>query len=54
MTEKPKRTAVNRSEFTVAELIGGLKASQLWSVLIALAALTAGAFALGAKFFGGA
>lgn len=54
-SEKPKRLALNRaaSEFTVAELIGGLKASQLWSVLAALAALIAGAFALGAKFFGG-
>jgi hypothetical protein len=37
------------SELTVRELIGGLRAAQLWSVLVALAA---GAFALGAKLLG--
>lgn len=41
------------AELTVAELIGGLKPVQLWSVLAALAALVAGAFALGGKLFGG-
>lgn len=41
------------SELTVAELIGGLKPTQLWSVLGALAVLVAGAFALGGKLFGG-
>jgi hypothetical protein len=41
------------SELTVAELIGGLKPVQLWSVFAALAAVVAGAFALGGKLFGG-
>jgi hypothetical protein len=40
------------SEFTVAELIGGLKPTQLWSVLGALAVIIVGAFALGGKLFG--
>jgi hypothetical protein len=39
-------------ELTVGELIGSLKPAQLWSVLVALAALVAGAFAAGAKLFG--
>lgn len=37
---------------TVAELLGGLKPAQLWSVLGALSVLVAGAFALGGKLFG--
>lgn len=41
------------SELTVAQLIGGLKPAQLWSVLSAVAALVAGAFALGGKLLGG-
>jgi hypothetical protein len=41
------------SELTVGELLGGLKPVQLWSVLVALAALVAGAFALGGKLVGG-
>ncbi|MBK9999366.1 MAG: hypothetical protein IPO99_20090 [Nitrospira sp.] len=45
----PYKTA---SDLTVAEIIGGLKPTQLWSVLVALATLLAGAFALGGKFFG--
>ncbi len=45
----PSKTA---SDLTVAEIIGGLKPTQLWSVLVALATLLAGAFALGGKFFG--
>lgn len=40
------------SDLTVAELLGGLKPTQLWSVLGALGALIAGAFALGGKLFG--
>jgi len=39
-------------DMTVGELVGGLKPAQLWSVLGAIAALVAGAFALGAKLFG--
>jgi hypothetical protein len=38
-------------QLTVAELVGRMNASQLWSVLGALAVLVAGAFALGAKLF---
>lgn len=41
------------SNLTVAELLGSLKPVQLWSVLVALAAVVAGAFALGGKLFGG-
>lgn len=41
------------AEMTIGELIGGLKPAQLWSVLGALAALLAGAFALGANLIGG-
>lgn len=48
--QKPSKAP---SELTVAELLGGLKPTQLWSVLGALAALIAGAFALGGKLFGG-
>jgi hypothetical protein len=52
MLQKPKKSSSSRpvSDLTVAELIGGLKPSQLWSLLVALAALVAGAFALGGKF----
>jgi hypothetical protein len=38
-------------QLTVAELVGRMKTSQLWSVLVALAALIGGAFALGAQLF---
>ncbi|AVY95721.1 hypothetical protein DAI18_17990 [Microvirgula aerodenitrificans] len=40
------------AELTLAELVGGLRLTQLWSVLAAVAVLMAGAFALGGKFFG--
>ncbi|NVO15431.1 MAG: hypothetical protein HXX10_15485 [Rhodoplanes sp.] len=40
------------SELTIAELVGTMKPSQLWSLLGALAVLIAGAFALGSKLFG--
>jgi hypothetical protein len=40
------------SDLTVAELLGSLKPTQLWSVLAALGALIVGAFALGGKLFG--
>ena len=55
MLQPPKQLSKSKasSEFTVSELIGGLKASQLWSVLGALALLVGGAFALGGKLFGG-
>ena len=53
--QSPKKLTMQKtaSELTVAELIGGLKPTQLWSVLGALTVLIAGAFALGGKLFGG-
>ena len=55
MLEKPKTVLPTRAVadlLTVAELVGGLKPTQLWSLLGALAVLVAGAFALGGKLFG--
>jgi hypothetical protein len=54
VAETPKKAFQSRtlSDLTVAELLGGLKTSQLWGVLVALAALVGGAFALGGKLFG--
>jgi hypothetical protein len=37
------------ADLTIRELVGGLRPAQLWSLLAGLAALAAGAFALGAK-----
>jgi hypothetical protein len=53
--QQPKKLGIPKppSELTISELIGGLKASQLWSVLGALIALAGGAFALGAKLLSG-
>lgn len=45
----PARSA---PELTIGELVGGMKPAQLWSLLASLAALLAGAFALGGKLFG--
>lgn len=55
MAEMPKMVSPSRapSDLTVAELLGGLKPAQLWTVLVALAALVGGAFALGGRLFGG-
>lgn len=54
MTVAPKKAPAPKSpsDLTVAELLGGLKPVQLWSVLGTLAAIVAGAFALGGKLFG--
>ncbi|MGC3973959.1 MAG: hypothetical protein QM771_06200 [Nitrospira sp.] len=54
MVQTTKKVSLRKeaSDFTVAELIGGLKPTQLWSVLVALATLLAGAFALGGKLCG--
>jgi hypothetical protein len=52
-TIKGKATVKNASEMTISELVGGMKASQIWSFLVAMAALAGGAFAFGAKFHGG-
>ena len=53
--QKPNKPSLTKtpSDFTISELVGGLKPTQLWSVLVALAGLLAGAFALGAKLLGG-
>jgi hypothetical protein len=55
MVAAPKQAVSSKTpaDLTVAELLGGLRPVQLWSVLVALAALVAGAFALGGKLFGG-
>jgi hypothetical protein len=55
MVETPKRASASKSpsDLTVAELLGGLRPVQLWSVLVAFAAVVAGAFGLGGKLFGG-
>jgi hypothetical protein len=55
LIETPKRAIASKSpsDLTVAELLGGLRPVQLWSVLVALAAIVAGAFTLGAKLFAG-
>ena len=55
MVETPKKPFASKSpsDLTVAELLGGLRPVQLWSVLVAIAAVVAGAFALGGKLFGG-
>jgi hypothetical protein len=55
MIQLPKKLARDKAvaDLTVAELLGSLKPGQLWSLLGALAALVAGAFAMGSKLFGG-
>jgi hypothetical protein len=55
MITTPKKASSSKtpSDLTVAELLGGLRPVQLWSVLVALAGVVAGAFALGGKLFGG-
>lgn len=45
--------AKNPAELTIGQLVGSMKAAQLWSFLAAIAALVAGAFALGATLHGG-
>ena len=54
MLESPKDTRRSKalSDLTIAELVGSLKPSQLWSTLGALAAIIGGAFTLGAKLCG--
>lgn len=46
-----KSQTITPDKMTVGELIGALKPSQLWPVLVALSGLVVGAFALGAKLF---
>ncbi|MFO0872472.1 MAG: hypothetical protein U0575_00685 [Phycisphaerales bacterium] len=54
MMDTPKKAVSSKApaDLTIAELLGGVKPVQLWSVLVALAALVVGAFALGGKLFG--
>ena len=52
--QRRSTAASSISDMTMAEIIGGLKPVQLWSILSGLAALVAGAFALGGKLIGGA
>ena len=51
---KTQNSAVSKSpaEMTIGDLVSGLKPAQLWSLLAAMAAIAAGAFALGAKLLG--
>ena len=55
MLQPQKKLPMHKAaaDLTIAELIGSLKPTQLWSVLASLAVLVAGAFALGSKLFGG-
>jgi hypothetical protein len=49
-----KRTLLKAAaDLTVVELIGSLKPGQLWSVIVALAAIIGAAFTVGATLFGG-
>ena len=41
------------AEYTIGELITGLKPTQLWSLIAAILVLIVGAFSLGAKLIGG-
>ena len=54
MLQKPQKAllAKGTEELTVAEIFGSLKPAQLWSVIVALGAVIAGAFALGGRFLG--
>jgi hypothetical protein len=55
LTQRPAKTATarNPTELTVGELVGSMKPTQLWSLIGTIAAVVAGAFALGGKLFGG-
>jgi hypothetical protein len=46
------KSQINLSDWTVGDLLRGLRPAQLWSILAAITALAAGAFALGAKLLG--
>jgi hypothetical protein len=48
-TSLPSHCAISPATMTIAQLAGALQPSQLWSLLTGLAALIAGAFALGGK-----
>ncbi len=44
---------INPIDLTIGQLVSGLKPAQLWSILVVVAGLVGGAFALGAKLIGG-
>ena len=50
--QKQVTARMNPADMTVGQLLGALKPTQLWSVLAAISALVAAAFALGAKLLG--
>jgi hypothetical protein len=53
--EGPAKSLSTRPEvekMSVAQLLGALKPAQLWSILVALAGVVGGAFALGVKLGG--
>ncbi len=49
---KASTTSKNPAELTIIEMFGGLKITQLWAALGALAIAIGGSFALGAQLFG--
>ncbi len=55
LTQRPIKSAApkNPTELTVGELVGSMKPSQLWALIGTIAALVAGAFALGGRLLGG-
>lgn len=48
---RQKDVSPDVEQMSVGQLVGSMKPSQLWSVLVALAGALAGAFGLGAKLF---
>ena len=56
VANQPKKQiqSTDPSQMTIGQLLAAVKPAQLWSVLIALAALVAGAFGLGVRLSGGA
>lgn len=50
---KNVKPEINVTEFTIGQIVSGLKPAQLWSSLGVAAGLVAGSFALGAKLIGG-
>ncbi|MGV6849035.1 MAG: hypothetical protein ACWA5A_11735 [Marinibacterium sp.] len=49
--EEMRHRTISPETMTIGELVGAMKPSQLWSVLLAFAGIVAGAFALGAQLF---
>ena len=51
-TSDPNSKVGNPEEMTIGQIVGALKPTQLWSLLVTFAAIVGGAFALGAKLIG--